>query len=54
MKKLLVLLLCVPLIFSCGEDNKEATKKEDVNKAIKNESETKEKKDNIIYFLLDQ
>ena len=47
MKKLLVLLLCVPLIFSCGEDNKKATKKEDVNKAIKNESETKEKKDNI-------
>ena len=46
MKKLL-LLLCVPLMFSCGEDNKEETKKENVNKSTKNESETKEKKDNI-------
>ena len=30
MKKLLLLLLCVPLLFSCGEKEKE-TKEEDVN-----------------------
>ena len=43
MKKLLLLLLCVPLMFSCGENNKK--KEKDIEDNEKNQENVQKEKD---------
>ena len=50
MKKLLVLLLCVPLIFSCGENNKSKSENENIIELLIDELTVKGNKNNSVAY----